>query len=262
MVKINVVLVRTKYSSNIGAAARAMANMGGSRLILVDPKTDINSKAKQGAASAQEPLQQATSYSSWEDFYRAEGDGIRIAFSRRGGKRRPLIPLRPLMKRLSSDHQSDLANKPIYLIFGPEDHGLNADDMAFVNYCSSLPTYGKFASLNLSQAVLLAIFITAEELMGDPDDTKTWQSQELDTRVSEKQMVFPDQSIRQWLEAMGFDIEARKASAYITLKRLLLQNLPTENELMVLEAILQQNIRKLLDGKSNEAGVDHHPTDH
>jgi tRNA C32,U32 (ribose-2'-O)-methylase TrmJ len=46
---------------------------------------------------------------------------------------------------------------------------------------------------------------------------------------------------------MGFDIKARKASAYLTLKRLFLQKFPTQHEMQVLDAILQQNIRKLKD---------------
>ena len=43
-------------------------------------------------------------------------------------------------------------------------------------------------------------------------------------------------------------MRARRASAYLTLRRLFLQNLPTRHEIQVLEAVLQQNIRKLKAG--------------
>src|SRR5690606_12694282 len=56
---------------------------------------------------------------------------------------------------------------------------------------------------------------------------------------------FPDQLIKDWLTEMGFDISARKSSAYITLKRLFLVNRPTKHEIQVIEAVLEQNLRKL-----------------
>ena len=51
--KIDVVLVRTEYASNVGATARAMANMGADRLILIDPQCDVDLKAREAAAGAQ-----------------------------------------------------------------------------------------------------------------------------------------------------------------------------------------------------------------
>lgn len=46
-----VVLVRPKFPENVGAAARACANMGCSRLVVVDPKR-WNMKAAQALATA------------------------------------------------------------------------------------------------------------------------------------------------------------------------------------------------------------------
>ena len=64
-------------------------------------------------------------------------------------------------------------------------------------------------------------------------------------RPGEEPHNLPRDLIKEWLTAMGFSLSARKASAYTTLNRVLLKNAPTQNEVMVLEAILQQNIRKL-----------------
>src|SRR5690349_16463745 len=85
---ICVVLVGTLYPTNVGAAARAIANMGADRLILVQPQCEINSKARQGAAGAQKSLEDITIYKDWDEFYSREGDGIRIALTRRDGKQR------------------------------------------------------------------------------------------------------------------------------------------------------------------------------
>ena len=236
---LHVCLVRTEYASNIGSVARAMANMGGDRLILIDPKCKLSVRTKQMAAGAQDQLKKITRYKNWDEFYKKEGAGLRIAFSRRGGKRRRVYGFKDCLKKIKS---SSLKNeKNVYLIFGPEADGLDIEDLAFVNYCCHLPIYGEFGSLNLSHAVLLALFIANESI---PPSKKVEQIKGAQPDVAQP-FYFPDQSIREWLTAMGFDINARKSSAYLTLKKLFLQNLPSEHELHVLESILRQNIRKL-----------------
>lgn len=244
--ELNVVLVRTLYPSNLGSAARAMSNMGGSRLILVDPKCQPDaSKAKMAAAGAQEFLQSPTIYQNWTDFFAAEGGGFRIAMTRRAGRRRELNDLEDYLGQLRETNQ---LNQPVYLIFGPENNGLDADDLQLVNACAELPTYGNFGSLNLAQAVLLALYICQNYLnAANTKDAIAEQPENV-----RRPLYFPDQTIRDWIESIGFDIKARKASAYLTLKKLLLQNTPTDEELHVLESILQQNIRKLRLCKEND----------
>ena len=233
--KVHLVLVRTEYASNIGAAARALANMGGDRLILIEPKCELDSKANQMAAGAQDKLRSHIRYSGWEDFFAHEGDGLRIALTRRGGKNRKVFPL--------TEKLQDLAEPPanLYLILGPEADGLNADDLGCANFSCHLPVFGEFASLNLAQAALLALYITRHQF--NPDTMPRQLTG--DPAEAVQPVYFPDQLIKDWLTAMGFDVSARKASAYLTLRRLFLQNLPTRHEIQVLEAILQQNIRKL-----------------
>lgn len=234
--KIHVVLVRTEHSSNIGSTARAMANMGIERLILVDPKCPIDSAARQMAAGAQEALASCVKYGSWSEFFATEGDGLRIALTRRSGRKRKVESLEAFVHNLPDSPADHL-----YLIFGPEADGLDSDDLAFANACCHLPVFGDFASYNLAQAVLLALYMVRDRF--PPEKRVTQVTGEIEPPV--QPFYFPDQLIKQWIEAMGFDVGARRASAYLTLRRLFLQNRPTGHELRVLEAVLQQNIRKL-----------------
>ncbi len=235
--KINVVLARPEYASNVGAVARAMANMGADRLILIAPACVLDDKAKEMAAGAQQKLQTVTVYSDWDGFYACEEDGIRLAFSRRAGRKRKVFPLAETLARLA-----DPPPPVLYLIFGPEACGLASSDLASVHFTVHLPVFGDFSSLNLAQAALLALYIVRER----------FQPARLPSQVKGsviepvQKFYFPDQLIRQWLTAMGFDIRARRSSAYLTLRRLLLQNRPSRHEVHVLESILQQNIRKLV----------------
>lgn len=231
------VLVRTEYSANIGSAARALANMGGQRLILIDPRCEVDESAHQMAAGAQEMLNSRVQYKDWNDFFAREGDGLRIGLTRRGGRKRKVFDLDEKLLELK-DHDASKGN--VYLIFGPEAAGLDHDDLAYVNFACHLPEYGEFSSLNLAQAVLLAGYIARAHLK--PERLPVEDSAKL---IAVQPLFFPDELIKQWLEAMGFDVDARRASAYITLRRLFLHQLPTQHELHVLESILRQNIRKL-----------------
>ena len=242
---VNAVLVRSKYASNIGASARAAANMGAQKLILIDPQTDINSKAKQGAAGAQSYLENRTSYSDWDHFYQNEGHGIRIGLTRRDGRTRQTEDLE---KTLHDLHQLEpqLLQQPIYLFFGPEDHGLNSDDLALMNRNCSLPIEGEFKSINLSQAVLLTLFITCQFLKKNVSlhATTIKPSKNIETPFS-----FPENLLQEWLTTMGFNLEDRRISAYTVLRDLLLHSCPKPENLQILEKIIQQNIRLLKENK-------------
>ena len=242
---IKIILVRSEYASNIGMAARAGANMGASELILIDPKCRLGIKAKQGAAGAQELLKDRTVYKNWNEFYANESDGVRIAFSRRGGKKRKVFALDEALTKIKKI--KNYKDQTLYLIFGPEDNGLDIDDLAYVHYTCSLPIYGNFGSLNLAQAVLLATYIVRQKL---PPKTMP-QQLTAENEPSYMDYYFPDETIKEWLTSMGFDISARKSSAYLTLRKLFLMNHPTKHEYQVLEAILQQNIRKLKSKNSS-----------
>jgi tRNA C32,U32 (ribose-2'-O)-methylase TrmJ len=233
---VSTVLVRTENPANIGSSFRAVCNMGGDRMVLVAPEKPMNDQSKMLAAGVSEKLSEVTSYSSWNDFYAAEGEGLRIAFTRRSGRKRPVVPFTNILNSLKR------RPRHLYLYFGPESDGLNAEDLSFANHLCHLPVFGSFGSLNLSQAVLLALYLVRERF---PIKGKTMAQTLGPEPEAVAPMYFPDQLIKDWLTAMGFNIKARKASAYLTLRDLFLVKMPTRHQIQVLEAILQQNIRKL-----------------
>ena len=244
--EIKVVLVRSIYPRNIGAVSRAMSNMGSENLILIAPQCEIDYEAQQAAATGQAGLQNRKVYSSWNDFYKSEPDGLRLSLTARDGRGRAVRALPELIEELPKITPQLLLNTdqiiPIYLIFGPEDWGLSAEDLELSHYCCSIPTYGENWSLNLAQAVLLALYILRQSWGGEK--TKLDGNQPVRETAS-REKIFPEETLRIWLEEMKFDLSKKKINAYTVLKRMLLQNTPTTKELRVLEIILQQSIRKL-----------------
>lgn len=244
---VHVVLVRTIYDSNIGASSRAMANMGVDRLILVGPQTEVTYSAQQAAASGQTALQSRTTYKDWKEFFASEPEGIRISLTARDGKVRQVRDLAETLTWIKNEDprmQADesVAAIPLYLIFGPEDWGLSTEDLELTHFSCSIPTYGDNTSLNLAQAVLLALFILRQTWGGT---RAVLEGQQPARKQKTDATVFPEESLRQWLMEMGFDLSDRKVNAYSVLKRMLLHNIPSEKELIILETVLQQGIRKL-----------------
>lgn len=259
--RITVVLVRPIYPRNIGMCARAMANMGCGRLVLIAPQTEITEDAKQGATKAQAVLRGAITYPSLSEFYASEGEGLRLALSGRDGRLRTPEKLDTKLAQLNAAANSMLADTtiPIYLFFGPEDDGLNDEEIRHMHHVCSLPTYGEFFSMNLSHAVMLALYLLRSTLH-DPSLDFISPQQSSDATKSEGELMkerlrairapkyFPEKTIDTWLDTLGFDLDNRRVNAGRILKRILLENEPTHDELRILEAVIQQTVRKLQSG--------------
>lgn len=242
---LHVVLVRPIYPRNIGAVSRAMSNMGADRLILIAPQCEIDYEAQQAAATGQAALRAREVYKDWTEFFAQHSEGIRLSLTARDGRGRLvrcLSELLPDLPKLSPLLQKTTEVEiPIYLIFGPEDWGLAAEDLELTHFCCSIPTYGENWSLNLAQAVMLALFMVRQAWGGQLTALDGQQAPRPRSRAD----VFPESTLKEWLIEMKFDLSKKKMNAYTVLRRLLLQNVPTPKELRILEIVLQQSIRKL-----------------
>lgn len=245
--RLRVVLVRSIYETNVGASSRALANMGVEDLILIAPQCDLTFKAQQAAATGQGPLQNRKVYANWDEFHKTEPDGIRISLTARDGRGREVKDLQDTLQKIAQDHRRfRLASEeslPVYLIFGPEDWGLSHEDLELTHFCCSIPTFGDNSSLNLAQAVLLALFITRSVWGGE----RTVLDGQIRQRPEAPQNIFPAETLKTWLLEMGFNLDKPKMNVYSVLKRMILHNVPTSKELFILETVLQQSIRKLKD---------------
>lgn len=250
-IDLRIVLVRSIYERNVGATARAMANMGFTKLILIAPQCEFTIESNRAAANGQAPLRDRTVYASWDEFYANEPRGNQIATTARDGKGRQVEDLQTTLKSIEQTNAA-LRKKSedpfvFHLIFGPEDWGLSGDDIQYANHCCSIPTYGENTSLNLSQATLLAMFIFRSVFGGERSKL---EGQQQARAKQKKPMIFPDQTLKNWLEAMNIDLSKRKTNVFTVLRRMLLQNAPSEKEFRMLEIVLQQSIRKMSDPKT------------
>lgn len=148
--RVAIVLVRTSYAENIGAAARVAANMGISRLILVrDEMPDEQRMRKMATHHAAHLIDSLQLFPRLEEAL-APFQWV-VGSSARQGRQRHTISG---PKRAMADLAGKAAGNEAALVFGPEDRGLSNDDLALCNVVTTIPT-ADFASLNLAQAVAL-----------------------------------------------------------------------------------------------------------
>ena len=150
-----VVLVEPQLGENIGAAARAMANFGLSRLRLVTPREGWpNPRAKVMAAGADRVLEGAQLFSSLAD---AVADcTYMLATTARAHDQAKLVmspeaAIHELGPRVSGGETTAI-------VFGRERIGLMNDEVAMADGIVTLPINPAFASLNLAQAVAVVSY--------------------------------------------------------------------------------------------------------
>lgn len=256
-----VVLVRPLYDSNIGASSRAMANMGAEELILIAPQCEVTYAAQQAAATGQNALQNRKTYANWKDFFSEHSEGLRIAFTARDGQERLVENFNLVLNNLknhpwvslSDNHELNneiSVNNPenplsLYLIFGPEDWGLSAEDLEQTHFAASLPVYGLNPSFNLAQAVLLALFILRTEWGGHQKDLLLRKVQTRSQTEQTTKSLFPTETLQEFLLSLGIKHEDRGVSAWSVFQRMLLRTVPTQKELQIIEVIFRQATRKL-----------------
>ena len=150
---VAIVLCRPRVPENIGAAARAMCNMGFGDLRVVDPPncdlTRVLKMATHAAADVVERMEIAPSL----------GDALApfnfvVGTTARLGKQRQVIesPAMLAERLVPISRQNRVA-----IVFGPEDRGLTNEDLRLCHWLVNIPT-ADFASLNLAQAVMIICY--------------------------------------------------------------------------------------------------------
>ncbi len=155
MPKPAVILVRPREEGNIGSVARAMANMGLERLILVEPAPVLAGVAKGFGVGGWHILdaveRQPDLSTALAPFQRIVATASTRARKFRG---RPVLEPRELPPLLAEDSPE----VSTALVFGPEDNGLSTEDLAHCGTLVNIPTAPAHPTLNLAQAVLILAY--------------------------------------------------------------------------------------------------------
>jgi tRNA/rRNA methyltransferase len=153
MENVAIVLHDTRIPENIGAAARAAANMGVGQVILSAPRTFDMERILKVATHSASGLVEAMKVCNTLPDALGEFNWIVGTTARLGGTRRVNSSPADLAVKLIP---ISLDNR-VAVLFGPEDRGLTNDDLQLCHDLVNIPT-AEFSSLNLAQAVMVMCY--------------------------------------------------------------------------------------------------------
>jgi TrmH family RNA methyltransferase len=164
-----VVLVSTRNPLNIGAAARAMSNLGFLRLRVVNPY-EASFREARSAVGAAPLLAKAQEYSSVAE---AVADCSLVIGTTAAGNRELHHPMRLLQDGAPLIRKRLRAGGRVAVLFGSEKRGLANDDLSHCHWLMHIPTREEHISMNLGQSVAVCLYELAR---GSGADRKNGKS--------------------------------------------------------------------------------------
>jgi tRNA/rRNA methyltransferase len=245
-----VILVRPQEEGNVGATARAMANMGLGELILVEPAPELGRTGYAFAVGARYILDQATRHPSLESALEPFQRVVGTSSSRQREIGQKVIAPRLLAGELAVDPPGTRTA----LVFGPEASGLLNDELALCDPLVTVPCAPSQPTLNLAQAVLIVayeLYITTAPDAVDraPAPAPGEQIERLFERFDEL------------FRAVGFARDDTYASTLRDLRQLAARSRPSEREVQILHGICRRNLHALAASTGSSEPPSDSPSD-
>lgn len=146
-------LVSTRNPLNIGAAARAMSNLGFSRLRVVNPY-EASFREARSAVGAAPLLKKAEEYKTVAE---AVADCSLVVGTTAAHNRELHQPLK-LLPQATPIVRQRLRSGRVALLFGSEKRGLSNSDLSHCHWLLHIPTREDHLSMNLGQAVAVCLY--------------------------------------------------------------------------------------------------------
>jgi tRNA (cytidine32/uridine32-2'-O)-methyltransferase len=219
--------------------------MGLGGLALVAPRKYHVKEARMLAASAKDVLEAAQTFDTLEEAL--AGQDVILGTSRRvkSGRIRIMTP------REGSDHllgnlSSGGGSRTASLVFGPEDCGLTAKELAHCHAVVSIPVDDEYESLNLAQSVM----VMAYELRMGTDDLPLVRSFG-DASSEESSQMF--EQITSVLDRSGFFIRNPRERVLLHLREILNNGVKTSQDARIVRGIFRRIVWALEGGEGAQS---------
>lgn len=236
MDNIRIVMVETTHPGNIGAAARAMKNMGLRNLALVSPARFPCEEASARASGADDLLDAASIHG---DLASAVAD-CRVVIG--ASARRRAVPWPLLAPRDAAALALESARQgPVALVFGRESSGLSNAELDRCTHLLNIPTAPDFSSLNVAMAIQVAAYelrLAFDAQIEGDDAMRAVPSDGVSTMASNAEMEGLFDHLEQALDDIGFIDTRRSEKLMRRLRRLFHRAAPNDDEVNILRGIL------------------------
>ena len=230
---LRIVLVNTSHPGNIGGAARAMKNMGLSRLYLVAPKDFPAEKAVWRAAGALDILDNAVVVETLDEAI--AGCGLVVGTSARE-RRIPWPLVNP--RECGTKAIAEAGEHEVAVLFGREDRGLTNEELHKCHYHVHIPANNEYSSLNLACAVqVIAYELRMAHLTWQEGKAPTFDDWDVAPAKVEALERYYDH-LQQTLEELGFLEPDNPRQTMTRLRRLYSRIRMDEMELSIMRGVL------------------------
>jgi tRNA (cytidine32/uridine32-2'-O)-methyltransferase len=226
--RIKVVLVNTSHPGNIGATARAMANMGLSKLALVQPLDYPSMQATARAAGADDVLDEAQLYptlaNAVENCSHVYGTTARL---------RSITWPEYSPQELAENIKTIEGNQDIAIVFGRERAGLTNEELDLCQALVHIPVDERHTSLNLASAVMVLAFSLRSVLVDKRDEPRLEGHKHASPIANSEQMQFYFNSLDTLLHRIEF-YKGNASRVMRKLRRLYYKAEPSQEDIRIL----------------------------
>ena len=229
---IRIVLVETTHPGNIGAAARAMKNMGLQDLALVAPRYFPHKEATARASGAEDILETAKVVATLDDAIK-DCSYVAGASARSRTIGWPSMLPRECAERLLVESRTAASAA----VFGPEKSGLTNEHVDRCHTLLTIPTDPGFSSLNLAMAVqVIAYELRVAAIAGSSDEPPEYEAGA--PLATGEEIENFHTHLEDVLTRSGFLDPENPRHLMRRLRRLIARALPDQNEINILRGML------------------------
>ena len=234
------VLVSTRNPLNIGAAARAMSNLGFFQLRVVNPY-EASFREARSAVGAATLLASAQEYKTVAD---AVADCSLVVGTTAAHNRELYQPLRLLPEAAPLIHKH-LRSGGVALLFGSEKRGLSNSDLSYCHWLLRIPTREEHGSMNLGQAVAVCLYELARKVRGKQSRATAVRAKNSEKPASAGELDRIFDLLLQALRASGYLEQRTPAAKEEKIRRMLRRLSLAEEDAEVWLGMLRQVLWKL-----------------
>lgn len=243
---IRIVLINTFHPGNIGAAARAMKNMGLSQLYLVDPRVFPDEEADSRAAGAKDLLEHAVVVSTMDEAI-ADCQLVIGTSARNRTFDLPIFDAHDCAKKIVGEAQLG----KVAIVFGRETMGLHNSELQKCNYHVYIPANPEYPVLNVSAAIQLVCYE-----IWQAHSKQDYEEQEQSYPLTRDMELFYEH-LENALRGTNFIIPQHQGKVMDKLRRYFNRSRPERTELNMLRGILtsiDETVAKTVTSETDNKG--------
>ncbi|MDQ7075044.1 MAG: RNA methyltransferase [Gammaproteobacteria bacterium] len=236
--KVRMVLIATSHAGNIGAAARAMKNMGLERLYLVAPRDFPSEEALVRASGATDVLDQAVVCDSLAEALQ----GVGVVYGSSARQRTlawPEVDVRGCAEQVSEVTLQD----EVAIVFGRERIGLTNEELQLCHTLLHIPTNPDYSSLNVASAVQVVAYELRMAFLSS-ESAPVVEPVAADALARAEEMAHFYTHLEQTLVELEFLDPKNPRQLMPRLQRFFHRSQPTQLELGMLRGILSAALKK------------------